>query len=131
MVVASWFGFVQIAGIGWKEKDIRRFALIVGNPLCERKMMLDNTRRRRIRAAIKELQKDKSNIDEVRDILEDILSEEENVRDNTPESFHELDRYQICEESCDLLEQAIDDLSNEEDTDIEAVLDTLAQIDGI
>lgn len=94
-------------------------------------MTLDNTRRRRIRAAIKELQKDKSNIDVVRSILEDILSEEENVRDNTPESFQELDRYQICEESCDLLEQAIDDLSNEEDTDIEDVLGTLTQIDGV
>lgn len=93
--------------------------------------MLNNMRRRQIRAAIKELQKDKPNIDVARSILEDVLSEEEDARDNTPESLQESDRYQVCEESCDLLEQAIDDLGNEEETDIGDVLDTLAQIDGV
>lgn len=94
-------------------------------------MTLNNTRRRQIRAAIKELQKDKPDIDVARSILEDVLDEEEDARDNTPESLQESDRYQVCEESCDLLEQAIDDLGNKEDTSIEDVLDTLAQIDGV
>lgn len=94
-------------------------------------MTLNNTRRQRIRAAIKELQKDKPDIDVARSILEDVLSEEEDARDNTPESLQESDRYQVCEESCDLLEQAIDDLCNEDGIDIEDVLDTLAQIDGV
>lgn len=94
-------------------------------------MTLNNTRRRQIRMAIKELQKDKPDIDMVRSILEDVLSEEEDARDNIPESLQESDRYQVCEESCDLLEQAIDDLGNEENTNIEDVLDTLAQIEGV
>lgn len=94
-------------------------------------MTLNNTRRRQIKMAIKELQKDKPDIDMARSILEDVLSEEEDARDNTPESLQESDRYQVCEESCDLLEQAINDLGDEEDTNIEDVLDTLAQIDGV
>lgn len=88
-------------------------------------------RRRRIRTAIKELQKDKPDIDVARSLLEGVLNEEEDARDNTPESLQESDRYQVSEESCDLLEQAIDDLGNEEDTDIDDVLNTLSQIDGV
>lgn len=81
--------------------------------------------------AIEKLQKDKPDIETARSILEDILSEEEDARDNIPESLQDSDRYQVCEESCDLLEQAIDELGDEEDTDIGDVLNTLAQIDGV
>lgn len=80
--------------------------------------------------AIEKLRKDKPEIETARNIMEDILSEEEDARDNIPESLQDSDRYQVCEESCDLLEQAIDAL-DEEDTDIEDVLNTLAQIDGV
>lgn len=93
--------------------------------------MLNNSRRRRLRLAIEKLQKDKPDIETARSILEDILSEEEDARDNIPESLQDSDRYQVCEESCDLLEQAIDELGDEEDTDIGDVLNTLAQIDGV
>lgn len=92
---------------------------------------MNNIRRQQIRAVIKELREGKLDIDMARSILEDVLSEEEDARDNTPESLQESDRYQVCEESCDLLEQAIDDLGNEEDADIEDVLNTLSQIDGV
>lgn len=81
--------------------------------------------------AIEKLQKDKPDIETARSILEDILSEEEDARDNIPESLQDSDRYQVCEESCDLLEQAIEELGDEEDTDIGDVLNTLAQIDGV
>lgn len=81
--------------------------------------------------AIEKLQKDKPDIETARSILEDILNEEEDARDNIPESLQDSDRYQVCEESCDLLEQAIDELGDEEDTDIGDVLNTLAQIDGV
>lgn len=94
-------------------------------------MTLNNMRRQQIRVAIKELQKDKPDVDAARSILEDVLSEEEDARDNIPESLQESDRYQVCEDSCDLLEQVIDDLGNEEETDIEDALNTLAQIDGV
>lgn len=92
---------------------------------------MNNSRRRRLRLAIEKLRKDKPEIETARNILEDILSEEEDARDNIPESLQDSDRYQVCEESCDLLEQAIDVLGDEEDTDIEDVLNTLAQIDGV
>lgn len=92
---------------------------------------MNNMRRQQIRVAIKELQKDKPDVDAARSILEDVLSEEEDARDNIPESLQESDRYQVCEDSCDLLEQVIDDLGNEEETDIEDALNTLAQIDGV
>lgn len=94
-------------------------------------MMLNNARRRQIRAIIKKLQKDNLDIDVAISKLEDILSDEEDARDNTPESLQESERYQVCEESCDLLEQAIDELSNEDEADIEEVLNTLAQIDCV
>lgn len=80
---------------------------------------------------MKELRRKRPDLDAARSILEDVLSEEEEARDNTPESLQESERYGVCEESCDLLEQAIDDLCNEEDTDVEDVLNTLAQIDGV
>lgn len=94
-------------------------------------MTVNNMRRRSIREAILKLRGDKPDIESVRNILEDVLIEEEDSRDNTPESLQESDRYQASEESCDLLEQAIDALGNEEDTDIEDVLNTLVQIDGV
>lgn len=94
-------------------------------------MTLNNARRQRVRAAIKELQGHDPDIDVARSILEGVLSEEEDARDNTPESLQELDRYQVCEESCELLEQAIDDLGDEEEADVKDVLNTLTQIDGV
>lgn len=81
--------------------------------------------------ATKELRGKRPDLDAARSILEDVLSEEEEARDNTPESLQESERYRVCEENCDLLEQAIDNLCNEEDTDVEDVLNTLAQIDGV
>ena len=88
---------------------------------------MDNIRRRRIRAAIEELRKDTPDIDVVRSILEGVQGEEEDARDNTPESLQETDRYIVCEESCDALEEAVDAL----DDDIEAAVEALSRIDGV
>lgn len=88
---------------------------------------MNNVRRRRIRVVIDELRKDVPNIEMARSIIENVQGEEEDVRDNTPESLQEFERYAVCEESCDALEEALDAL----DDDIETAVVALSRIDGV
>ena len=94
---------------------------------------MNKQRRQAIRTLIKMLRAPNPDRETILDELRDLLYEEEDVRDNYPESLQESDAYNIMEESCDYLEEAIDELESmeEEDDDFESVVDILSSIDGV
>lgn len=92
---------------------------------------MNDARRRRIRTAIKELREDTTDVEMVRGILEDVQSEEEDARDNTPESLQESDGYMVREESCDFLDDALGTLDSDDPGTFANVIETLLQIDGV
>ena len=92
---------------------------------------VNNARRRQIRAAIRELQKDIPEIGLVLDILESALRDEEDARDNTVESFQDTDAYNIREESCELLDEAISVIDVDDTDTFHEAIDILFQIDGV
>ena len=96
-------------------------------------VFLNNARRKRIRLVIKQLRGGDPNIDNIRFDLEDLLSEEEEAKENMPESKQDSDTYMIQEESCDYLQEAIDELDSvdEDDPDYADVISALENIDGV
>ena len=64
---------------------------------------MNKQRRKAISNVVKQLEILKSD-------LEDILMEEEMVRDSLEEHFSGTERYELSEEACDLLQDAIDSL---------------------
>ena len=105
---------------------------------------MNNQRRSSIRKCIKILQPltTREECEDVKSTLEDVLCDEDDSRDNIPESLHDSDRYQISEEASDALEDAIssleeaascfddDNLSGARECMNDAI-ETLKQIDGI
>lgn len=62
------------------------------------------------KARRKELDKIHSAILELYEALEDVMNEEEEARDNMPESLQDTDRYEAMEEAISNMEYAIDSL---------------------
>jgi len=92
---------------------------------------MNNERRRRIRKIIKELHLPDVDIEAMADDIQELADEEEEAMDNMPESMQETERYQIAEESLDLLIDAVDTLDpDDEDSVIEAIK-ILKKIDGV
>lgn len=60
---------------------------------------------------------------EIVEEVDAVKTEEEDVRDNTPENLQGTERYEICEAACDLMEDAVDLLND--------VIDKLEEIDGV
>lgn len=69
----------------------------------------------------------KTELEDIRDELEDTNMEEEMARDNTPESLQESDRYIESEEISDKIDSAIEFIENAL-TNIEDAADTLVEI---
>lgn len=99
---------------------------------------MNNTRRRRIRKLIAALMTRSHDWDDVKNELEDILSEEQEAMDNIPESLQDTERYVIAEESVDYLETASSLADVDPDDEEEAIQDvidelieTLQSIDGV
>lgn len=94
---------------------------------------MNNKRRKAIRKIIAQLIEDDVDLDDIRSDLEDLLAEEEEARDNTPENLLDSDAYTTREESCDHLQEAIDELDNvdEADPDYTYVVKALENIDGV
>ncbi len=64
-----------------------------------------------------------SSIEDLKSDLEDVLSEEEEYRDNIPENLQGSTRYEVADEACDSIQSAIDALDEATDyiTEIEGV----------
>lgn len=94
---------------------------------------MNNKRRKTIREIIQSLRSKSLDREGAVDALQDLLYEEEDVRDNYPESLQDTDAYSVMDESCDYLEEAIDELNNmdEDDSDYDSVIDILQNIDGV
>ena len=94
---------------------------------------MNNTRRKTIRGIINRLTSECADLDMIRNEIEDLLSEEEEARDNTPENLQNSDIYTVKEESCDYLQEALDELDNidEDDHDYTCVVKALENIDGV
>ncbi len=73
---------------------------------------MNDQRRSSIRKCIKILQPltTREECEDVKSTLEEILCDEDESRDNIPESLQDSDRYQISEEASDALEDAISSL---------------------
>ncbi len=94
---------------------------------------MNKQRRQAIRTLIKMLRAPNPDREAILEELRDLLYEEEDVRDNYPESLQDTDAYNTMDESCDYLEEAIDELEamEEDDEDYDGVVDILASIDGV
>lgn len=94
---------------------------------------MNKQRRQAIRTLIKQLRAPNPDREAILEELRDLLYEEEDVRDNYPESLQDTDAYNTMDESCDYLEEAIDELEamEEDDEDYDGVVDILASIDGV
>ena len=62
---------------------------------------MNNIRRKRVKALIKELNILEEKIEETLEELETVKLEEEDSRDNIPENLLESQRYEIAENACD------------------------------
>lgn len=67
-----------------------------------------------------ELDRIRSRLEQALDSLEAVKSEEEDSRDNTPESLQYTDRYEQSEAACDSLAEAVGNLEAAIDAIIEA-----------
>lgn len=92
---------------------------------------MNNKKRAAIRKVIAELKKTNSDFEWVEAELSDILDEEEEAMENTPDSLQDTDRYAVMEESCDLLSEAISEINPDDVDCAEAVIELLEQIDGV
>ena len=94
---------------------------------------MNKQRRQTIRTLIRQLRAPNPDREAILEELRDLLYEEEDVRDNYPESLQDTDAYNTMDESCDYLEEAIDELEamEEDDEDYDGVVDILASIDGV
>lgn len=90
-----------------------------------------NELRKEIRTVIAELQSGEPDWSFVCSNLEDVLDEEAEARDNTPENLQESDAYSIRVESCDLLEDAIDEIDEDDPGAAARIIQILKQIDGV
>ena len=81
-----------------------------------RKEYIMNQIRRKKLADIKE------RIERISEELQEILNEEEEAKDNIPESFWETDRYATSEAACENMEYAVENLNDFVDN-IDEVLD--------
>ena len=61
------------------------------------------------RKSLREIQ---SKLERLGQDLEVLKEEEEEYRDNMPENLQESDRYQLADEVCDLLQEALENLDN-------------------
>lgn len=84
-----------------------------------------------IRAIIKRLQGPSPDWTSIESDLNDLLDEETDAMDNIPDSLQDTDRYQICEESVDLLEEALGEFDSEDLECAETIIDLLGRIDGV
>lgn len=84
-----------------------------------------------IRAIIKRLQGPSPDWTSIESDLNDLLDEETDAMDNIPDSLQDTDRYQICEESVEYLDEAIGYIEPEDPDSAENVITALRQIDGI
>lgn len=64
----------------------------------------------------------KERIERISEELQEILNEEEEAKDNIPESFWETDRYATSEAACENMEYAVENLNDFVDN-IDEVLD--------
>lgn len=94
---------------------------------------MNNKRRQAIRQIINLLKSKDPDRESIADTLQDLLYDEEDVRDNYPESLQDTETYSVMEESCEYLEEAIDELNNmdDDDSDYDSVIDILGSIDGV
>lgn len=93
---------------------------------------MNNTNRKSIRTIIGYLRENNCDTENVIDELEDLLADEEEKMENIPESLQETERYHIMEESCEYLQEAIDELENsEEGNGYSEVIKILRNIDGV
>ncbi len=92
---------------------------------------MNNIRRKAIRNVIRELQQEPPDWRAAEFHLATLLDEEADAMDNTPESLQDTDRYQVCEESVDLLDGAVSELSEDDPESAGRVIDLLEQIDGV
>lgn len=93
---------------------------------------MNETRRRKIRRIIKRLPvANPAELTQIAEELDDLLIEEEEARDNTPEGLQDTDRFSVCEESCDYLAEAVDTLDADDPSTVQDVIDILNQIDGV
>ena len=84
-----------------------------------------------IRAIIKRLQGPSPDWTSIESDLNDLLDEETDAMDNIPDSLQDTDRYQICEESVEYLDEAIGYIEPEDPDSAENVIAALRQIDGV
>lgn len=91
---------------------------------------MNNDRRKRIRALILDLESGMYDLTEVDALLQMLLSEEEEALDNIPESLQGSERYDIAEESVELLQEAIDAIDPDEDC-ADDIIAVLSNINGI
>ena len=80
---------------------------------------------------IRELKKPGPDWNMIESELTDILDEESEAIENIPESLQDTDRYQVCEESIDYLDNAIGEIDPEDPECAETIIGILEQIDGI
>lgn len=92
---------------------------------------MNNTRRKVIRTVIKELRTAEPDWDWVEAELNGLLSEESDALENIPESLQDTDRYMVCEESVDYLEEAHGYVDPDDEDAAKNVIEVLEQIDGI
>lgn len=87
--------------------------------------------RQKIQCLVNNIRAHKAQIACVREMLEDVLLQEEMSRDNLEEYFSETEMYERISNNCDYLECAIETLDDEEDTSMHDAALILCQIDGI
>lgn len=92
---------------------------------------MNNARRKAIRNVIKMLKGSPVDWECVETELSDVLDEESEAMDNIPENLQDSDRYLVCEESVDYLEDAINSIDSENPECAAEVIEILEQIDGV
>lgn len=92
---------------------------------------MNNTRRKIIWQVIEALKSGEPDWEWITDELNDVLSEEEEVRDNMEEHFSETERFQIVDDNCTSLQDAIDAIEPEDPDCIEEIINSLREVDGI
>lgn len=92
---------------------------------------MNNKRRQSIRNVIQHLHGKTIDWEWVEDELQDLLDEETDSMENTPENLMDTERYEIMEESCGYLEDAISTIDADDEECAENIVEILEQIDGI
>lgn len=92
---------------------------------------MNNKRRQKLRQIIRQLSSGNFVAYKIRLELAKIAREEEWAMENVPESLQETERYQTMEESYDFLQDAVSEFESEREPNVEYVIETLEQIDGV